>query len=464
MFRERWIQKLSPAVRSIFINESPNGCCRLLLEFSERKYDQTVDLIKANQGEILHSINLLPLLAVQLPLEALPKVADSLYVTKIWEDPPVSLQEERIFSDETTDEPMMERAHQSVSHSEVPVIPEYNYAGKGIVVAVLDTGIFPHQDLTVPNNRIVGWQDFVNHKKSPYDDHGHGTEVAGIIAGNGNTSGAVTKGMAPEAWLVGVKILDQEGNGRLSDMIAGLEWCVRSLPLFNIKILCLSVPVVYQEGLFADPLSRMIRLAWSKGITIFTPFETQKVGFAVSGFSQPLISVASLNRQQALALNDKHFSNPDSSWSGLKALATPDLIAEGEKLVSLSVEGGYTTCSGNTIAAAMAAGGAALLLEKWPVLGPARVRYYLTKRAKDLGLGKNLQGFGLLNLNILGNTKNKASLARSTLPQNMNQILPVALKLLIQNSASSGKDPNEFFMNLLGSLIRSWTHSFDSIN
>src|SRR5438046_2459444 len=83
--------------------------------------------------------------------------------------------------------------------------------GAGVSVAVLDTGIAPHPDLTGPTNRIVGWVDLVNNQPAPYDDEGHGTHVAGIIAGNGALARSAgnprrLNGVAPQANLVGVKV------------------------------------------------------------------------------------------------------------------------------------------------------------------------------------------------------------------------------------------------------------------
>jgi hypothetical protein len=206
-------------------------------------------------------------------------------------------------------------------------------------------------------------------------------------------------------------------------------------------------------------------MAWRRGIAVFAPVTKQK-NISFHGLPQPLISVASLNQQQALAVSKNQFINSDSSWDNLHAPSQPDLVVEAEQVVSLNMEDGYTHCSGNAIAAAMAAGGAALVLEKRPSFGPTQVKYFLTKQAKNLGLGKTLQGSGLLNLDILGNTKKRISLTRNGngFPLNIRQMLPLALKLFMQNSGSPGDYPNEFFMNLLGTLIRNWTHSSDFIN
>ena len=98
------------------------------------------------------------------------------------------------------------------------------FTGKGIGIAILDTGIYPHQDFTRPRNRIVAFRDFVNNRQNPYDDNGHGTFVAGVAAGNGTSSGGKYKGVAPEASLIGVKVMDEDGSGNSSDIIAGMQW------------------------------------------------------------------------------------------------------------------------------------------------------------------------------------------------------------------------------------------------
>ena len=96
---------------------------------------------------------------------------------------------------------------------------ERGYTGKDVTVAIIDTGVAPHQDLTRPNNRIIGFKDFINNETIPYDDNGHGTHVAGIIAGNGYSSKEKYTGVAPEANILAIKALDNEGSGNTSTII-----------------------------------------------------------------------------------------------------------------------------------------------------------------------------------------------------------------------------------------------------
>ena len=93
--------------------------------------------------------------------------------------------------------------------------------GKGIGVAVLDTGIYPHRDF---DNRITVFRDVVKKRSFPYDDNGHGTHIAGIIGGNGASSDKRYQGVAPRCNLICLKVLDHKGNGSAADVLAGLKW------------------------------------------------------------------------------------------------------------------------------------------------------------------------------------------------------------------------------------------------
>src|SRR5207237_4369229 len=104
-----------------------------------------------------------------------------------------------------------------------------------------------HDDLTNASGmppfggqRVSAFVDFVNGQLAPYDDSGHGTHVAGIIAGNGFDSGGLKAGMAPNASLVSLKVLDANGKGNISHIIAALDWVVANKDAYNIRVVNLS--------------------------------------------------------------------------------------------------------------------------------------------------------------------------------------------------------------------------------
>lgn len=101
------------------------------------------------------------------------------------------------------------------------------YTGKGVKVAVIDTGVdASHPDLN--GNKVVGWVDYVNGRSTPYDDHGHGTHVSSTIAGTGNASNGQYKGVAPEASLMVAKVLSAQGSGSSTNILKGMDWAVKN--------------------------------------------------------------------------------------------------------------------------------------------------------------------------------------------------------------------------------------------
>ena len=110
--------------------------------------------------------------------------------------------------------------------------------GKGVTVAVLDTGLSAHPDL---EGRTAGFRDFVGNSMKCSDDSGHGTHVAGILAGSGRVSDGLYAGMAPEASLLVGKVLDREGNGNVENVIAGIRWILEQKDRYGVRIVNISV-------------------------------------------------------------------------------------------------------------------------------------------------------------------------------------------------------------------------------
>ena len=128
--------------------------------------------------------------------------------------------------------------------------------GAGVGVAVIDSGITSwHDDLTSTSNaqypfgnqRVAAFVDFVGGATTPYDDNGHGSHVAGIIAGNGYDSYGQKAGVAPDADLVSLKVLDADGKGNISNVIAALQWVLENRETYNIRIVNLSVDAAVHE-------------------------------------------------------------------------------------------------------------------------------------------------------------------------------------------------------------------------
>ena len=110
-------------------------------------------------------------------------------------------------------------------------------SGRGVGVGVIDSGAYPHRDLTTPYNRILTFTDLINGLTYPYDDNGHGTCTCGIIAGNGEASNGIYKGIAPNSELHVIKAFDRLGKGYVSDVLYAINELISISPKYNIKIL-----------------------------------------------------------------------------------------------------------------------------------------------------------------------------------------------------------------------------------
>ena len=121
----------------------------------------------------------------------------------------------------------------------------------------------------VGNQRVTGFVDFVNGATQPYDDNGHGTHVSGIIAGLGVDSG-YTIGMAPTSHIVSLKVLDAQGRGVISDVIAAMEYAIANRAAHNIRVINLSVGAAVTTSYNTDPLTLAAKRAVDAGIVVVT--------------------------------------------------------------------------------------------------------------------------------------------------------------------------------------------------
>ncbi|NLW58844.1 MAG: S8 family peptidase [Firmicutes bacterium] len=380
--------RLAPTLAQTVLNGPRREPIQVIMEFPSLRSCRSArlrELIHKAGGRIVYELPLINSLAVELPSEALLRVIPEVRVKMVWPDvkatPCLDVAVPAIGADQ---------AHRA------------GLTGKGVVVAVIDTGIAPHADLMKPEPRIVGWHDLVNGKSEPYDDEGHGTHVAGIIAGNGYESAGKHTGVAPGALLVGVKALDQRGSGPISRVIAGIQWVVEHKDEYRIKIINLSLGAPPEEGYRTDPASKAVEAAWRAGLLVCAAagnLGPRRRTITTPGISPRALTVGSIDDQRTIPREDDVINEFSSRGPTIDRLAKPDLVAPGANITSLKVDGGYLAQSGTSMATPMVAGAAALLWEKDPALSPNQIRDLLVTTAEDRGYSRLIQGAGYLNIN-----------------------------------------------------------------
>jgi serine protease AprX len=266
--------------------------------------------------------------------------------------------------------------------------------GKDVTIAVIDTGIHPHPDLMKPDKRIIAFADLINGKEEPYDDQGHGTHCAGDAAGNGYESEGLYAGPAPEAKLIGVKVLDAEGGGQLSTVIKGVEWCVENKEKYGIRIISMSLGAPAFESYRDDPLAQAVEVAWHHGIVVCVaagnegPFPGT---ISTPGLDPVVITVGAVDDRNTVDRKDDEKASFSSRGPTLDFLVKPDIYSPGTDIISLNVPGSpidkqlpekrvgehYIALSGTSMATPITAGIVALLLEANPNLSPNDVKSIL---------------------------------------------------------------------------------------
>lgn len=246
--------------------------------------------------------------------------------------------------------------------------------GENIRVAVLDSGIdLGHPDLV---KNIKGGINILDQTQTPEDDNGHGTHVAGTIAAEDNGTGVV--GVAPAVSIYAVKVVDNNGNGTLADIIKGLDWCIRNrIQIANMSVgtdnnslsLKTAVENAYREGLI------MVSAAGNDGTNNSVDFP---------GAYPEVIAVGAIDQHDRLA--------PFSSRG-------PEItvIAPGAGIYSTSLKGSFLRLSGTSMATPHVTGLIALAIKINPRLTTSILIEIFRRACDKLQLKEEDQGFGLVN-------------------------------------------------------------------
>ena len=377
-----------------------------------------------NRGGRLHSrLHMIKGASFTIPASALPALEADPDIASVTVDHPINM----MMDDLTNDATGVENAWST------------GFTGAGVGVAVIDSGINDNQpDLqnATGTSRVVYHQDFTgtpttNANGGQYDLYGHGTHVAGIIAGNGANSGGQYAGVAPGATLIDLRALDANGAGTDSSVIAAIQQAIALKNTYNIRVINLSlgrgIPVSYTQ----DPLCQAVEAAWQHGIVVVVAAGNYgrlnvngSNGFGTitaPGNDPYVITVgATKNNGNGSANGETKASYSSKGPTTYDHIVKPDIMAPGNAIVSLAAPGAtlessypsdltsgndgvhnYFKLSGTSMATPVVSGAVAILLQETNTLTPDQVKARLMKTAYKMGMVSTSAFVPHLNMNFL---------------------------------------------------------------
>ena len=349
---------------------------KMIVIFEAGKVDKTI--ITDAKGQIYKEYKNVSALAVNVPENKIKALEHAPGVIKVEPDYIITASGKPSTTAPVVTPP--EVIDWGVSQVAAPVAWAAGNTGKGVKVAVIDTGIAAHPDLT-----IAGGVSLIS--RSYADDNGHGTHVAGIIAAKDNEIGTV--GVAPDAQLFAVKALDRKGSGTTSDVVAGIDWAISN----DMDIINMSLGSTY----YSEALELAVDKAYELGILVVAA--AGNTGTADTS-AQNVDYPARFESVIAVAATDKDNLRAYFSSTGTEV----EVSAPGVKIKSTYLNKGYATMSGTSMATPIVAGDLALLKQANPTLTNTEIRALLDKNVLDLGaddvggliIRNNIYGFGLI--------------------------------------------------------------------
>ncbi|BCZ49415.1 peptidase [Clostridium gelidum] len=294
----------------------------------------------------------------------------------------------------------------------------HSLSGAGIGIGLIDSGVFPHPDLTSPINRIELFEDLINNYQYPYDDNGHGTSMAGILCSSGLSSNNMYKGICSKSNLFCYKAFDKLGKGFASDILYSIESLSNISKEKNIKILCLPFELLTHSTFIISCFHSVFNYAISKGLIPIVPSGSNlNNSSSIMGIATlpSCITVAGLDTVSSVI---KPYLYSSSGPYG--KLSKPDLSAACVNVISLNsdsnyisqkngiklypnkLDAPYKTFTGSSIAAAYISGLCALLCEKNPSMTFKDMSSLLNVVCEPvLDISRTVQGKGTLNINKL---------------------------------------------------------------
>jgi minor extracellular protease Epr len=365
---------------------------RVMILFKDKVNEE---VITNSNGQIVEITDEIPMVTATIPTEELEKLAGNPEVLTVEDDQVLTIHQQNM--------------DWGIGEIRLPFSWKYGLTGKGIKIAVVDSGIdSTHQDLS-----IAGGESFVPYTTSYHDDNGHGTHVAGIIGALNNEIGTV--GSAYDSSLYAVKVLDSEGFGYLSEIIAGIDWAISN----DMDIINLSLGTQTTS----TALKSIVDRAYQNGIIVVASSGN-------FGSSETIDNVAYPARYEsviAVGAVDTNLRVTDFSSSGKEL----EVAAPGQSIFSTFVGNTYKKMSGTSMAAPYVTGNLALLKQANPNASVDEIRNILKANIVDLGeFGRDrYYGYGLIqsspSFSIHGRNRYETSvmISQNGWPNGSNHVL-----------------------------------------
>jgi serine protease AprX len=362
-------------------------------------------LVRSLDGDVTRELTIVGGFAADVPAGSLTHLVRSTSIARIWGDARIDMAGDKTAKYDTS-------APNTVWRQviKVPGATE-KYSGAGVGVALLDTGVVPVPDLA----NHVAYRVDLTPEADGYDRYGHGTHLAGIIAGDGTSSGGTNRGIAPGANLVSVKVAGWNGATDVSVVIAGLQWIVSHRAEFNIRVANLSFGTNSKQPYTLDPLDYAVEQTWFSGILVVVSAGNQ--GSAPGTVTKPaddpyVLTVGAADLKNTLDAKDDTVADFSSLGPTQDGVIKPDILAPGITIVSArdvgstidqlhpsaDLDRNYIKGTGTSQAAAVVSGVAALMFQAYPGMTPdvAKATLMGTTVEKNLALSPG-GGTGLVN-------------------------------------------------------------------
>jgi serine protease AprX len=402
--------KIAPDLGSFPVNA--DGTVDVIIQFNQTPQARHFQALSAHGGRLRFSLQHIQGAAYRIPVKALVWLEQHPDVAYVSPDRP-----NRVAFDDEIPAVMADIARQ-----------QYALDGTGVGVAVIDSGVYNHDDLQTADNtasRIVYSESFVAADPSTNDAYGHGTHVAGIIGGNGQDSSSgywhTYTGLAPNVNIINLRVLDTNGAGSDSQVIAAIERAIQLKSTYNIRVINLSLGRNVFESYAQDPLCQAVEAAWRAGIVVVVAAGNNgrdntlgTDGYATiqaPGNDPAVITVgATKTNNTPWRVDDTVASYSSKGPTSVDHVVKPDLVAPGNRIVSLESPGSilamkfqslevspivtctfgvcsvpqggqYVRLSGTSMATPVVAGAAALMIQRDPTLTPDTIKARMMKTA-----------------------------------------------------------------------------------